>query len=333
MTMKIIYPSWLTEDDLDRIRSMLRPTVRRSLDDCQLQLQRLSKNLDKFSKETEIFSIKNYYPTIGILPNYPDKFDAVIHLSECWSHRWFCHHAYRIKGHFDFLIQSMEAGNWTVACSLLRNIIEEIAQFDYNLGKVSEKFDIISKIKEEGKAAKNKESAVTRSLNKKFFSNCIDIVKLMSLAINRTSFNWDEYTKKIADECRIDYEKLNIEEKEITDKVNILTAIDKMSARYKEKFRKHYDILSELVHPNFGANMLVIVSKEEVDEFYELIRMSSNVRTIDGATLFFDISSELIASAFQIENNNLIRLQEIHELFMDGVKNGTFIYKQALTED
>ena len=332
MTGKIIYPSWLTEGDLDRIRSTSRPNVEKSLDECQLQLQRLSENLDKFPEKMEFFSIQGYYPTEDLLPYYTKKFDSVIHLCECWSYRWFCQHAYRMRAHFDFLKKSMEAGNWTVACSLLRNIIEEIAHFDFYLGKISEEFDKISKIQEEGKATELEESSTAQDLNQKFLSCHLEVVTLMVQAISRTSVDWEKYMKKISNEYGLDFEKPDIEDEDMFRKVNILTAIDKMSTRYKEKFREQYDILSEMVHPNFGANILVIDSTEQLGKVYENLHISSNIRTVTGAQLFFDISSEIIASAFSVENRNLFMAQKIHELFRKAYEEGSFIYKHGIIE-
>ena len=332
MTRKVIYPSWLTECDLDCIRSMSSPKVGESLDECQLQLQRLSDNLDKFPEEMEFFSIKNYYPTEELLSYYTKEFDSVIHLCECWSYRWFCQHAYRMKGHFDFFKKSMESGNWTVACSLLRNIIEEIAHFDFYLGKISKEFDEISKIQKEDEVSENEGRHADPDLDRRFRSCHIEIIKIMSLAIFRTSIDWEEYMKRISHEYGIDFEKPDIEDEDMFDKVNILTAIDKMSARYKEKFREHYDILSEMVHPNFGANILVISSTDQLGEVYEALRMSSNIKTITGANLFFDVSSKIIASAFSVENHNLFRAQTVHELFREKYEKGSFIYKHGIIE-
>ena len=332
MTRKIIYPSWLTEDDLDRIRSMSSPTASRSLDECQSQLHLLSNYLDKFPEKMKLFSIKNYYPTEELLTYYTKKFDAVIHLCECWSMRWLCHHAYRMKGHLDLMKESMEAGNWTVACSLLRNIIEEIACFDFNMGKISKEFSEILEIQKQIKVNKGEGNSSDRDLNQMFVLKHIDMIELMSQAIYRTSIDWEELMKKISDECGIDYEKLSTRERYMPKKVNIMTAIDKMDKRYSKKFRGHYCMLSELLHPNFGANMLVIESAKEFEREYEFICMSSNIRTIAKAKLFFDISSELIASAFKIENDNLKKAQDAHELFMDMCRDGSFIYREALVE-
>ena len=89
----------------------------------------------------------------------------------------------------------------------------------------------------------------------------------------------------------------------------------------KLKATEMYGLLSEMVHPNFGSNSLVIVTRNRFNDAFGEVVLSSNPRNIEAAAWFFELAAEPLSQIFQLERGCIFRSQNLLKSYQTATTN------------
>ena len=94
-------------------------------------------------------------------------------------------------------------------------------------------------------------------------------------------------------------------------KTHICDCIEALDQKSQLKATEMYDLLSEMVHPNFGSNSLVIVTRNRVSEVVGEVVLSSNPKTVEAAAWFYELAAAPLGQIFELERSCITRSQAL----------------------
>lgn len=315
MTSETAFPDWI-EEDLPQIKSKLVPKIRDRLDKCREEFQGL---LDILGAIPEGVPIPEVSP--DGLERLPPPFGATLYGSRYWIEQWYFRHVCRLRAYLHGLQYAMESGNWPVGISSLRNAYEEIIYFDYHLKTVKKYIQEIDDLgKPEDIIGKNIKKKLMRWGNN-YNKLHIKIVECLSNSLQGTGIDWKEYTKAITEGSDINHNELNANRMEKVKRIHINDCIRNADKEYPHlSIKCYYDNLSEMCHPNLGSNMLVFSDRKSLNQYVGGVTLSSEIRIVFGACMFFEMACEPMISAFSLENENMVTAKEILDRYQDTAK-------------
>lgn len=330
MTNEVDFPHWI-RDEYQDIQKQLTPSVRDRIDICRQEFQKLSQTLDQFSTEIEIYEILTTSPK-ELMSDFPHEFGALDHLCEYWIGSWYLRHVCKVRGYLSGLKSTMETGNWLVACTCTRSILEEVTHFDLFLRRIEERFKkVIQLVNNEAKRI-NKGIEPPEKWYRQYVECHLEIVAAAAKAIQGSNYDWDSYLDEIANDLGVSRVELDMDMNCTDSRTHTHKCIEKSQSHHKLPFSKHYDDLSERCHPNFGSNMLVISKREKKSDKYGTVWFSDRVRNRDGACFFFEIACEPIISTFSIGNANIVKVMSIHSIFTRMAEKSSSPINNLLTK-
>jgi len=154
------------------------------------------------------------------------------------------HYLIKLVLNGDLIIHSVKDSNYIAYALAGRSFIEHVAVWRYYL--VEKYAPILSSSKGIG------------------FEEALILIKIHKKHLYGTSFDWGQWLKKDYSGLENDYlAKISDKKKKQYDKesrenaqVNVLTCVQK-SAKILPKIGVYYDMFCDLVHPNFGSNILL----------------------------------------------------------------------------
>ena len=330
MTDNTDFPQWIC-NGYQRIQSQSRCSVGNRLGDCRTEFQNFSRKLSEFPEKIEMYEILTTSPQ-KIMSEFPHVFGALDHLCEYWIGSWYSQHVCKVRGYLCGLRDSMENGNWLVACACTRNILEDVTHFDFFLRRIEKKFLKMIQLQ------KNESKRIKKGINPNdsWYNQNIEcylgIIAAARKAIQGSNYDWDSYLDEIAADLGISREELDLEMNSSDKRTHIQKCIDESELHHPFPFKKHYDSLSERCHPNFGSNALAIYKRESKSEKYGTIWFSDKIKNYDGACVFFDIACEPIISTFIVGNKNIVKVMNIHSIFTRMAKKSSSPINNLLTK-
>ena len=323
MNNETAFPSWI-EEDLSRIKSKLVPKIGNRLDTCRDELQGLLNTLGAIPEGVPIPEVNK-----DGLERLPPPFGSALYGSRYWIEQCYYRHVCKVRAYLRGLKYAMESGNWLVGVSCLRNAYEEIIYFDYHLKAVKKCVQEIDDLgKPEDIKGKEKKRKLMRWGNS-YIQLHIKIIECLSNSMQGTGIDWKEYTRAITEGSDIDHKELNANKMEKVKRRHINDCIRNANEEYPQlSIKPYYDNLSEMCHPNLGSNMLVFSDRKILSQYIGGVTLSSEVRLISGACMFFEMTCEPMISAFSLENKNMTIAREILERYQGIAK-----YTQGIMEN
>lgn len=323
MTNESAFPSWI-EEDLPQIKSTLVPKIGNRLDTCREELQGLLDILGTIPEGVPIPEVSK-----DGLGRLPAPFGLTLYGCRYWIEQSYYRHVCKVRAYLRGLKYAMESGNWLVGVSCLRNAYEEIVYFDYHLKVVKEYLQKLDGLgKPEDIKGKNKERKLIKWGNS-YIQLHLKIIERLSNALQGTGIDWKEYTRALTEGSEIDHSELNVNKMEEIKRTHINDCIRNADKEYPQlSIKSYYDNLSEMCHPNLGSNMLVFSDRKILSQYIGGVTLSTEVRLISGACMFFEMTCEPMISAFSLENGNMATATEILNRYQDIAK-----YTQSIMEN
>lgn len=318
MTDETDFPHWICYE-YQRIQSYLSPSVGDRLDECRRNFQNLSRVLKEFPESEKIDVIHAESPT-DVQEYFRNRFGALTHICKYWVGYWHHQHVYKVKAYFDGINKSMEIGNWLVACSCLRSLLEEVTHFDLFLNKISIKFRKYQQLIREAMNHHKKKKIPSHRWVEDFVRCLLDIGAYVSKCAYGSDFNWDGFAKNFVSDIEDDHTKANVDLTVFPSKVHVNDCIKKSQKHHYWPFEKHYNILSETCHPNLGSTILVIADQKRISDQFSKIRFSHNIHGYNGASRFFEIACDPMISTLSVGYQNINMSQYIYSEFVRNAK-------------
>lgn len=313
MTEDNVFPEWI-ENDYDGIRSNVSAPTAKSIDRFRSQYARFLQEIQPLPAEVEMYEI--YQISVDRLQHFfPDAFSALTHCCEYLVGFWLYRHAYKMSAYADGFKYSLSAGNWLMACSCLRNMFEEIAHHDFYLSRIERSTKKIAQLeKNEAKRIRQGKRPSDKWI-KDYISCDLEIIKNIEKAVQGSDFDWTSWLRQSLKELHDEGLASEVFNQSESKKTHVNDCIAHMEKSHKKPFSAYYNILSEMVHPNFGSNTLVIKSREKFDQTFGRVWLAGVIRQQEAACWFFEVVSEPMADTLEIATKNLSVSKNLYSVF------------------
>lgn len=202
------------------------------------------KNYEHFHKFCELFKrlnedLERLSPTVANL-QIKEEVPSFL-LIETKYLNFMYTYLYKLRNLSNSLKFSLDQGNFVSAVVVCRALFETTCCHCYFLNKIENHCENLNK-------------------SKKHLGEGMGLInKLLNKAIVGSSFDWNSH--------------LNVKNGPTTVKhLHINDALRDLEKRSRKPVAKYYSILSEMVHPNFGSNTLVVHTRgRDNPDYYELI--------------------------------------------------------------
>ncbi|MBR0703440.1 hypothetical protein JQ599_26290 [Bradyrhizobium diazoefficiens] len=145
----------------------------------------------------------------------------------------------------------------------------------------------------------------------------------MAKAVQGSDFDWKGWFQQTAERYelpRVDIVELVGEHTEMR-KTHICDCIEALDQKSQLRAAEMYNLLSEMVHPNFGSNSLVIVTRKRVSEVVGEVVLSNNPKTVEAAAWFFELAAAPLAQIFELERSCIVRSQALLKYYQGWAVN------------
>lgn len=313
MTEDRVFPDWI-EDDYDGIRSSLSSPTAKSMDRFRSQYSRFLQEIQPLPAEVEMYEI--YQISVDRLQNFfPDAFSALTHCCEYLVGFWLYRHAYKMSAYTDGLKYSLNTGNWLMACTCLRNMFEEIAHYDFYLSRIERN------VKKIGQLEKNEAKRIRQGKRppdkwiKDYISCDLEIMRNIEKAVQGSDFDWASWIRQRLKELHDEGLASEVFKQSESRKTHVNDCISQMEKTHKKPFSAYYNILSEMVHPNFGSNTLVIKTREKFNQTFGRVWLAGAIQQKEAACWFFEVVSEPMADSLTVATRNLSVAKNLYSVF------------------
>ncbi len=313
MTGDRVFPDWI-EDDYDGIRSSLSSPAAKSIDRFRSRYSRLQKEIQPLPSEVEMYEI--YQISAERLQGYfPDAFSSLTHCCEYLVGFWLYRHAYKMNAYDDGLKYSLSAGNWLIAFTCLRNMFEEIAHYNFYLSRIERNVKKIDQLeKNETKRVRQGKRPSDKWI-KDYISCDLEIIRNIEKALQGSDFDWASWIKQNLQGLHDEGLASQAFKQSESRKTHVNDCISHMEKGHNKPFSAYYDILSEMVHPNFGSNTLVIKTREKFNQTFGRVWMAGAIQEQEAACWFFEVASEPMAETLAVSTRNLSVAKNLYSAF------------------
>ena len=261
----------------------------------------------------------------------PDKLKQVFgnglvgltHACESVLGSWSFQHAYKFKASLDGYQYAMDVGNFLLAFSCARAMFEEMAHFHLFLLRIeASHLKAVQLFKQEAPRIR-KGKLPSEDWNRNVIASQLELVKRVVKAVQGSDFDWKGWFQQTAERYKlpdVDIAELVGEHTEMR-KTHICDCIEALDQKSQLKATEMYNLLSEMVHPNFGSNSLVIVTRKRVSEVVGEVVLSSNPKTVEAAAWFFELAAAPLGQIFELERSCIVRSQALLRYYQSWAVN------------
>jgi hypothetical protein len=164
--------------------------------------------------------------------------------------------------------------------------------------------------------------------SRQLIASQFEIIKRVAKAVQGSDFDWKGWYRQTAERYEmpdVDIAKLVGEHTEMR-KTHINDCIEALDKKSQLKATEMYNFLSEMVHPNFGSNSLVIVTRNRVSEVVGEAVLSSNPKIVEAAAWFFKLAAAPLGQIFEFERSCVTRSQgslKFYQISAANLSQGT----------
>ena len=300
-------PEWMA-GEVKNFENILTTNGKLSFNKFLISFDKLAGLIDALPKEVSVFELYKITPA-GLSTIFPEPFSALTHACEALTIRWAFQHAYKTSAMLDGFVYGLERGNFLLALSCARSIFEELAHMHYFLTRNEASYNDLTAVVDREAQRFKKGKPPAEQWKKDFLSLELQTIQRLIKSLEGSDFDWNELMRQLVSPDNVNiYEQ--IIRRDTIRKTHINDCIDSLEKKGLAA-KRIYDLLSEMVHPNFGSNSLVIATRNRINEFSGNILLTGCPRNVEAAAWFFEISSHPLAAVFDIESEVIIRSQKL----------------------
>ena len=190
-------------------------------------------------------------------------------------------YVYQIREIAIAMHEAFERGAFYTAVILNRSIFESVCIQYYTFRRIEEKFE--QSLRYIGTASKTKSKLEQDKLHCKYIESLYDVFSLLHRASTASSINWAEHLKQFGHEIEIT---------QPGKRIHINDAIEDLEKVSKLPLIKTYNLMSEFVHPNYGAKTLVMNTKQPHQNCIDVLVIGDNAENTEAALFYIEQLSE-----------------------------------------
>lgn len=250
---------------------------------------------------------------VDLEPLFDNAFSALSHICESRIGVWSFQHACKFRASFQGFKYAINQGNFLLAASCARAMFEEMAHFHFFLDRIEISNKKAEKLVDQEASRLRKGKQPPEVWIKKFVAALLEIVERATKAIQGSDYDWKGWYGKVAEKYGITQEEIFAKIASHADvrKTHINDCLSSLEKEPGIDAKEVYDLLSEMVHPNFGSNTLVISTRKKINDVYGDVVFSSAPKNTEAAAWFFELFSRPLAQIFEIEISYIRRSQSL----------------------
>lgn len=311
-------PEWLG-DSYSELHTRLSPKASRELDAFTKQLFLTKEWFGKLPERSVLYELYQIEPEkLKLL--FDDAYSALAHSCEAVLGRWFFQHAYKFKSSFDWFNYSLNEGNFLLAFSCVRGMFEEMAHFHFFLVRIEASHEKAAHLWRQAEPRFLKGRPPTDDWTRNFLTALLEILQRALKAIQGSDYDWKGWFRQALANFEVPEVEVSTQVASHTEmrKTHINDCLAELEKKSQLDATCVYNLLSEMVHPNFGSNTLVIVTRNRINDLVGEAVLSSNPKNVEAAAWFFELIAEALSRILELERNYLKRSQALFS-FYQGV--------------
>lgn len=316
MAQKIL-PEWI-EQAYNEVSISLHESKRDEVARFYSEIKEFKILLEKFDDSAEIAEIYKITPE-DLKEVFPDPYTALAHACEFLLYRFLIQHVFKLKALFSGIEHSLECANWLLASNCCRSIYEEISYFHYFGKRVT-----VNSEKTETLIRNEKQNLLRgKQPEKIWIKNYIELqlntLEQLQKALEGSDYDWISIQNQIYKNYEATSEHSHVENKNNprprkTHINDCLRAIEKAEGI---PALAQYAVLSEMVHPNFGSNTLVLYSRNKHNHIAGDITLSPKPKNTESLVWFFEFFITPMADIFKVAIKNINYLNNQAKSYQD----------------
>lgn len=326
--VKSSFPDWIAES-LTPIEANLSERSRKHFLHFVKAHSQLASLLDELSPQIRIMEIRDTSPAY-LQAEFGDAYKGLALCVESLLFQWAYENFYKITAWTSGLAKALEDGNFLLATSSCRGLFEQICHFDFYLTKLEKAARTTITLWNNERKNILKGKMPGEKWRVSYAQSQIGIIEDTLKAMRGSDYDWKSWRLEALEAAG---SPANEEElpHEMERKTHVNSAREAVAKRHKLSLDRHYAILCDLVHPNFGSNTLVVVTREHLGDQLGNVQLSSTPKNTEAAAWFFEIISEPMHEIMQVAVKDIQLANRILKFFQDQAKGlaGTTIHTQS----
>jgi hypothetical protein len=308
-------PEWL-RDCYSELHTRLSPRASKELDAFAKQYLLITEWFAKLPEQSVLYELYQIKPE-KLRALFPDAYSALAHACEAVIGRWFFQHVYKFKASFDGFRYALNEGNFLLSFSCLRGMFEEMAHFHFFLVRIEAGHEKVISLWEQGEPRFAKGKPPTEDWTRNYITVLLEIVQRALKAIQGSDYDWKGWFRQALERAGVTEVDISSQIASHTEmrKTHINDCLAELEKKYQLHANDVYGLLSEMVHPNFGSNTLVIVTRNRINDLVGEAVLSSNPKNVEAAAWFFELIAEELCRIFELERAYLNRSQELFNFY------------------
>ncbi|EED34213.1 hypothetical protein NOR51B_150 [Luminiphilus syltensis NOR5-1B] len=294
------FPHWISED-LSKISEEISFDSATYFDDLVRQIDKYDAFLEEAPQDAEIAELYEITPQ-GLSGFSRDFVEGLLHANEFLISRWVCQHQMKALCFWRGMKDAVSIANWLVAAACLRSFFEEVASFNYHLQKVTPLTKETSSLLQSMGKSVSKKNKLHKGWSEKFIKTQVSNLEKLSTSLHGGADEWVRYVKQKRNPSRLQSESAG---PQFSPTVHINDCIRSLKKTGWQDAMEVYSLLSELVHPNFGASTLVVASRKRLNEKCGDVILSTRPKNREAATWFLELAIQPLASVTRVSAANI----------------------------
>jgi hypothetical protein len=283
-------PSWIAES-LATIEASLSERSRKHFTSFVKAHALLTSTLGELSPHVKILEIKNTSPQY-LEAKFGDAYKGLALCVESFIFQWGYQNFYKILSWTSGLLKALEDGNFLLAASCSRGLFEQICHFDFYLSRLERVTQKTITLWQDERKNILKGKMPSEKWRVSYVQSQLEIIQYALKAMRGSDYDWKAWLMQALQSAGNPVDSPDRLPQEFDRKTHINSCIEAVEKRHKVKIERYYDILCDLVHPNFGSNTLVVVTREDLGDQIGHVELSYAPRNAEAAAWFFEVLSE-----------------------------------------
>ena len=305
-------PGWISEQ-ADVISEMLSKNGRAQFGPFSDSFRQLVNMVDQLPDSTTTFEIYKI-DARALSAFFGDSLSALAHACEALIGRWAFQHAHKFASALKGFRFGLEDGNFLLSFSCARSMFEEVAHFHFFLCRFEASFRKMSKLLERQGALLDKGKDPSKEATSEYIETQLELIQRLVKALEGSDYDWSGWFKTTAESSGFDWNDYLSKHAPLR-KTHINDCIRALEAKAIPAQRV-YDLFSEMVHPNFGSNTLVVSTRTRKNEISGDLILSARPKNAEAAAWFFELAAFPLTLTFETEISCTHRAQTMLQFYM-----------------
>ena len=287
---KSSFPDWIAES-LEAIEADLSERSRKHFPHFVKAHSQLTLLLEELSPQIRIMEIRDTSPQY-LQAKFGDAYKGLALCVESFVFQWAYQNFYKIMSWTSGLTKALEDGNFLLAASCCRGLFEQICHFDFYLDRLEKAARKTVTLWQNERKNILKGKMPGEKWRAAYTQSQIGIIGDTLKAMRGSDYDWKSWLSEAVQAAGSPADDQDDLPHEMERKTHVNSAREAVEKKHKIKLDRYYDILCDLVHPNFGSNTLVVVTREHLGDQLGNVELSHSPKNIEAAAWFFEVVSE-----------------------------------------